>query len=210
MIVGGPVLYDLADTGEVMRWYRDLLPVAAGGAAAAGRLAHRAAGAAVPGEPLGTQGLRHRLVLHRDRTTGADEVLAAVRAFGSPLLVGRQADAVPGAAERVRRALPGRPAVVLAGGLLQRDLGRGHRRCTPSTARQLPTGQSTMHLYPIDGAASAGRHGRHRVRLPGRRVGRGHRRGRPGPGQRRPIRQWAWTTATGLHPTRPAGPTSTS
>ena len=26
MIVGGPVLYDLADIGEVMRWYRELLP----------------------------------------------------------------------------------------------------------------------------------------------------------------------------------------
>src|ERR1035441_11063537 len=26
MIIGGPVLYDLADTAEVMRWYRELLP----------------------------------------------------------------------------------------------------------------------------------------------------------------------------------------
>ena len=25
-IIGGPVLYDLGDTGEVMRWYRELLP----------------------------------------------------------------------------------------------------------------------------------------------------------------------------------------
>jgi hypothetical protein len=25
-IIGGPVLYDLADTAEVMRWYRELLP----------------------------------------------------------------------------------------------------------------------------------------------------------------------------------------
>ncbi len=25
-IIGGPVLYDFADTAEVMRWYRELLP----------------------------------------------------------------------------------------------------------------------------------------------------------------------------------------
>jgi hypothetical protein len=25
-IIGGPVLYDLADTAEVMHWYRELLP----------------------------------------------------------------------------------------------------------------------------------------------------------------------------------------
>ena len=31
-IIGGPVLYDIADTAEVMRWYRELLPVAARGA----------------------------------------------------------------------------------------------------------------------------------------------------------------------------------
>ena len=46
---------------------------------------------------------------------GSDEVLAPIRDFGSPLLVGLQRDAVRRAAERVRRPLPGGSAVVLAG-----------------------------------------------------------------------------------------------
>ena len=50
---------------------------------------------------------------------------------------------------------------------------------------QLPTGHSTMHLYPIDGAAAPGGRGRDRVRLPRRRLGRRHRRRRPRPRERR-------------------------
>ena len=37
---------------------------------------------------------------------------------------------------------------------------------------QLPTWKSTMHLYPIDGAAGRVRAGRDRLELPGRQVGR--------------------------------------
>ena len=47
---------------------------------------------------------------------------------------------------------------------------RGDRRCTASTAAKLPTMQSSMHLYPINGAAGAGRQGRHGVGLPRREV----------------------------------------
>jgi FAD/FMN-containing dehydrogenase len=66
-IIGGPVLYDLAYTTEVMRWYRELLP----------SLPEELIGwialltiprAPVPRTAVGSRGLRHRLVLP-DRTT---------------------------------------------------------------------------------------------------------------------------------------------
>ena len=51
---------------------------------------------------------------------------------------------------------------------------------------ELPTIKSTMHLYPIDGAAHDVAAGGHGVELPRRDLGHGLRRRRPGPGQRRP------------------------
>ena len=52
---------------------------------------------------------------------------------------------------------------------------------------QLPTMQSTMHLYPVNGAA--GRVGKHGVELPGGHLGRGDRGSRSRPGEQGPHRQ---------------------
>ena len=51
---------------------------------------------------------------------------------------------------------------------------------------ELPTIKSTMHLYPIDGAAHDVASGRHGVELPRRDLGHRLRRRRPRPGERRP------------------------
>ena len=64
-IIAGPVFYDIADIPAVMRWYRELQPVAAGRAERLYRAADDPARPAVPRGAVGTQGLRHRLVLHR-------------------------------------------------------------------------------------------------------------------------------------------------
>ena len=48
---------------------------------------------------------------------------------------------------------------------------------------KLPTMQSTMHLYPVDGAASAGQEQGDAVGLSRRDVGRGDRRRRSGSGE---------------------------
>ena len=79
-IVGGPVFYDLADTVEVMRWYRDLGPPCRRSSAASSHLVVPA-DAAVPRGAVGADGLRHRLVLDgaADR---AEEVLAPLRTGG--------------------------------------------------------------------------------------------------------------------------------
>ena len=69
-IIGGPVLYDLADTAEVMRWYRELLP----------SLPEELSGwiglITIPPAPpfpealWGRKVVRHRLVLHRAARPG--------------------------------------------------------------------------------------------------------------------------------------------
>ena len=83
-----------------------------------------------------------------------DATFAPIRAqFGPPALDWVGPHLPPGAQEHVRCALSrGRP-VVLEGRLRQRDPRRGRRSSMSSTPQQLPTGKSTMHLYPIDGAA---------------------------------------------------------
>ena len=48
-------------------------------------------------------------------------------------------------------------------------------------AERLPSPHSTMHLYPINGAAGTRAEGRHRLQLPRSQVRRGHRRRRPRP-----------------------------
>ena len=69
-IIGGPVFYDLADTPEVMRWYRELVP------SLPEELNGWIALLTIPPAPpfpeaaVGTQGLRHRLVLHRAARPG--------------------------------------------------------------------------------------------------------------------------------------------
>ena len=52
-------------------------------------------------------------------------------------------------------------------------------------AEQLPTGKSTMHLYPIDGVAGRVAEGRHCLELPGCQVGHGHGRGQSRSGRQR-------------------------
>ena len=116
-VLGGPVFYDLSDMAAVMRWYRELQPSLPEELSGWLGLLDDPAGAAVPGSAVAAQGGRHRLVLHRAgracrRSPRPGAVVRHAAAGRDP------ADAVPGAAERVRCAVPGRPAVVLAGRLL--------------------------------------------------------------------------------------------
>ena len=113
----------------------------------------------------------------------ADEVLEPVRTFGSPLLVGLQP--MPYA------ALQAAFDPLFPPGLQWYWKGDFFREITDEAievhrrfAELLPSGQSTMHLYPIDGAAAPGARGRDRVLVPRRRVVRGHRGRRPRSRQR--------------------------
>ena len=136
-VIAGPVFYDLADTEAVFRWYRELLPALPEELSGWIGVMVIAPGSPLPEELWGRKvcGIVWCYTGPHDK---ADDVLAAVREFGSPLLVGTAADAVLGPAERIRRVGPEGPAVVLEGGLLHRDHRRGDRQCTSGTARSSP------------------------------------------------------------------------
>jgi hypothetical protein len=151
-IIGGPVLHDFADTAEVMRWYRGQLP------ALPEELSGWLGLITIPPAPPFPQELWGRKACAIIwRNTGphdrADEVLAPVKSFGSPLVVGLQP--MP-----FTVLLSAFDALYPAG--LQWYWKADFFTEVSDTAidlhlkygAQLPTGHSTTHLYPIGGAAS--------------------------------------------------------
>jgi FAD/FMN-containing dehydrogenase len=152
IITGGPVLYDFADTEEVFRWYRDLLPTLPDELNGWIGVLEVPSAPPFPEELWATKacGIVWCYSGPRDRT---DEVLAPVREFGSPVLMGIQE--MPYAV--LQSAFDG----LLPSGLqwywkadiyeeLPDEAIAVHRRY----GETIPTPLSTMHLYPISGAAA--------------------------------------------------------
>ena len=87
VIIGGPVLYDIADVEDLFRWYRDLLP------ALPDELSGWIGVAEIPAAPPFPEHLWSRKAgiitwCYSGPHAKADEALAPVRDFGDPLLVG--------------------------------------------------------------------------------------------------------------------------
>jgi len=151
-IIGGPVLYDIADTAEVMRWYRELLP------SLPEELSGWIALLTIPPAPPFPEELWGRKACgivwcYTGPHDRADEVLAPVREFGSPLVVGL--------APMPFTALQSAFDALYPAGLqwywradFFNDITDGAIEVHERFGAQLPTGHSTMHMYPIDGAAS--------------------------------------------------------
>jgi FAD/FMN-containing dehydrogenase len=151
-IMGGPVLYDLADTDDVMRWYRELLP----------SLPEELSGwiglLTIPPAPPFPEELWGRKACgivwcYTGPHDVADEVLAPVREFGSPLVVGIQ--------EMPFSALQSAFDALYPAGLqwywradFFNEISDAAIDVHRKYGERLPSGHSTMHLYPIDGAAS--------------------------------------------------------
>jgi hypothetical protein len=151
-IIGGPVLYSLDDTAEVMRWYRELLP----------SLPEELNGwlglITIPPAPPFPEDLWGRKACaivwcYTGAHDKADEILEPVRAFGSPLLVGLQ----PMPYNVLQAAFDG----LYPSGLqwywradFFNEISDAAVEVHLKYGAQLPTGHSTMHLYPIDGAAA--------------------------------------------------------
>ena len=151
-IIGGPVLYDLADTEAVMRWYRELLPT----------FPEELNGwtgliTIPPAPPFPTElwGRKSCAVVwcYTGSHEKSDEVLGPIREFGSPLLVGLQ----PMPFNILQSAF----AELYPAGLqwywradLFREISDKAIQIHRKFGEMLPTGQSTMHMYPIDGAAA--------------------------------------------------------
>ena len=84
----------------------------------------------------------------------AEEVFAPMRAFGPPALDCVGPMPYPGAAEHVRRALPAGLQWYWRADFVN-ELSDEAIELHVKYGAQLPTLHSTMHLYPIDGAAHA-------------------------------------------------------
>jgi hypothetical protein len=202
-IIGGPVLYDLADTAEVMRWYRELLP------SLPEELSGFFALLSIPPAPPFPEELWGRKVCgivwcYTGAHDRADEVLEPVRTFGSPLVVGLQPmpfSVLQSAFDELNPA-----------GLQQywradffNEISDAAIEVHVEYGKQLPTGLSAMHLHPIDGAAS---------RVPGEATAFAYRDGGwagviigvdPDPANAGLISRWARDYGQALHPTSAGG-----
>jgi FAD/FMN-containing dehydrogenase len=202
-VIGGPVLYDYADTAAVMRWYRELLP----------SLPEELSGwiglITIPPAPPFPEALWGRkscaiVWCYTGPHDRADEVLEPVKAFGSPLIVGLQ----PMPFSVLQTAFD---ALYPAGLQWYWKTDFFHQISDEAIdmhvkyGAQLPTGHSTMHLYPIDGAAS---------RVPEEATAFSYRDGGwagvivgvdPDPANVDAISQWAKDYWEALHPTSAGG-----
>ena len=151
-IIGGPVLYDLADTAAVMRWYRELMP------SLPEELSGWIALLTIPPAPPFPEELWGRKACgivwcYTGAHDKADEGLEPVKSFGSPLVDG----------------LHPMPFTVLQSAFVPlypaglqwywrtdffTEISDAAIDVHVTYGPQLPTGHSTVHMYPIDGAAS--------------------------------------------------------
>jgi hypothetical protein len=149
-VMAGPVLYDVADTGEVLRWYRDMQP----------RLPAELSGwfgvLTVPPAPPFPEELWLRKACavvwcYAGDLSKAEEALAPVRSFGNPILDGVQELPLP-ALQSAFDALypPGLQWYWRAD--FFKEISEEAIAVHEKFAADLPTPGSTMHLYAIDGA----------------------------------------------------------
>lgn len=202
-IIGGPVLYDLADTAEVMRWYRELLP------SLPEQLSGFIALLTIPPAPPFPEALWGRKACgivwcYTGPHDRADEVLEPIRTHGSPLLVGLQAMPFNVLQSAFDALYPAGLQWYWRADFFDEISDAAidvHRKY----GEQLPTGHSTMHLYPIDGAAS---------RVPADATAFAYRDGGwagvivgvdPDPANAGLISQWAKNYWEALHPTSAGG-----
>ncbi len=151
-IYGGPVFYDLADTGEVMRWYRELLPTLPE------ELNGWIATLTIPPAPPFPEELWGRAACGivwcwTGPLAEAEAATAVVREYGSPLLVGLQEMPFSALQQAFDALYPAglqwywRSDYCLA---ITDDVIAVHE----DFAQRLPSGHSTMHMYPLGGAAA--------------------------------------------------------
>jgi hypothetical protein len=151
-VIGGPVLYDLADTGAVMRWYRELVP------ALPEELSGWLGLITIPPAPPFPEELWGRkscaiVWCYTGSHDRAEQVLAPIREFGSPLVVGLQEMPFPALQSAFDALYPAGLQWYWRADFFREISDRAIEVHEKYGAR-LPTGHSTMHLYPIDGAAA--------------------------------------------------------
>jgi FAD/FMN-containing dehydrogenase len=152
VIIGGPVLYDLEDMGDVMRWYRELLP------ALPEELSGWIALITIPPAPPFPEELWGRkscaiVWCYTGPHDASAEVLAPIREFGSPLLVGLHEMPFPALQSAFDALYPAGLQWYWRADFF-REISDQAIEVHRKYGARLPTGHSTMHMYPIDGAAA--------------------------------------------------------
>jgi hypothetical protein len=202
-IIGGPVLYDLADTAEVMRWYRELLP----------SLPEELSGwialiTIPPAPPFPEELWGHKSCAIVWCYTGshahADDVLEPIKAYGSPLLVGLHDMPFNVLQSAFDGLYPAGMQWYWRADFFN-EISDAAIAVHCKYGERLPTGHSTMHLYPIDGDTS---------RVPDDATAFAYRDGGwagvivgvdPDPANADVISQWARDYWQELHPTSTGG-----
>jgi FAD/FMN-containing dehydrogenase len=151
-VVGGPVFYDLADTAAVFRWYRDIMP------SLPEELGGFLATMTVPPESPFPEELWNRKVCAIvwcwiGSAGRADEVLAPLRAWGSPVLVGLTKMPFSVMQSMFDEGLPPGLQWFWRTDFFD-DLTDDAIAIHARYAERLPTPASTMHLYSMGGATA--------------------------------------------------------
>jgi FAD/FMN-containing dehydrogenase len=203
IVYAGPVLYDIDDTAEVMRWYREFEP------AQPEDLSGWIGLITIPPAPPFPESLWGRkscaiVWCYSGPHDRADETLEPVRSFGSPLVVGIQAMPYSMLTTAFDALYPAGLEWYWRADFFNQITDEAieiHR----AFGERLPTGHSTMHLYPIDGAAA---------RVPSSATAFAYRDGGwagvivgvdPDPANREAITSWTKDYFEALHPTSAGG-----
>ncbi|HEY9378305.1 MAG TPA: FAD-binding oxidoreductase [Jiangellaceae bacterium] len=202
-VIAGPVLYDMTDAESVFRWYRDLLP------ALSEELNGWIGTMVIPSGPPFPVELWERKACgivwcYTGPHEKADDVLAPVREFGSPLLVGLQPMPFPVLQSAFDALYPPGLQWYWKADFFDEITDEAialHRRY----GERLPTAHSAMHLYPIGGAAA---------RVPADATAFAYRNGGwagviagvdPSPDKRSLITEWSRQYWADLHPASAGG-----
>ena len=150
MVDAGPVLYDLADAAEVLRWYREFLP------AQPDELTGFFAFLSIPPGPPFPEELHLRPVcgiVWCYSGSGDSDGLREARAFGKPLIDGIQPVPLPAWNSAFDGVYPPGEQWYWRGEFV-REIPDEAIEKHVEFGNKLPTWKSTMHLYPVDGVAS--------------------------------------------------------
>jgi FAD/FMN-containing dehydrogenase len=149
-VLAGPVMYDLDETQDVMRWYGDFL------ASAPDTLGGFVSLMSVPPGPPFPEELHLRKVCAIIWTQAGDEesdALREARAYGTPLLDGVAPVPMPAWNTAFDALFPPGEQWYWRGDFIA-ELPDAALDQHAAWAKQLPTWKSLMHLYPIDGVAA--------------------------------------------------------
>jgi FAD/FMN-containing dehydrogenase len=150
-IVGGPTLWPLDQAQAVMRWYREFITTAP--QELNGWFAFLTVPPVSPfPEELHLQKMCGVVWCYTGALDRADDVFAPIRAFGPPALDGTHAMSFPALQSAFDALYPPGLQWYWKADFVAELPDEAIRRHVANAAK-LPTPHSTMHLYPIDGAA---------------------------------------------------------